>query len=68
MVCEAVVRAIHRPFPLQCLGDGIPVRVVILDAMRLHPIGNCLVRPGNDITDGMQLLPELHPEPVLMHS
>ena len=65
MVCEAVVRAIHRPFPLQRLGDGVPVRVVILDAMRLHPIGNCLVRPGNDITDGVQLLPELHPEPIL---
>ena len=65
MIREAVVRAIHRTFPLQCLGDGVPVRVVILDAMRLHPIGNRLVRPGNDITNGVQLLPELHSEPVL---
>ena len=65
MVREAVVRAIHRPFALQRLGNGVPVRVVILDAVCLHPIGDCLVRPFNDIADGVQFFPELHPESVL---
>lgn len=56
-VCEAVVRAIYRPFPLQNLGDGIPVRIIVRDAMFCHPFRYSDVRPLHHIPHGMEVFP-----------
>ena len=57
-VCEAVVRAIYRSFPLQNLGDSIPVRIIVRDAMFCHPFRYSDVRPLHYISYGVQILPE----------
>ena len=64
MICKPLVRAINGTFALQDLRDGVPVRVVILDAMFLHPFRNGDVIPPYDIAHGVQLFPQLYPEPV----
>ena len=40
MVSEALVRAVDGTFALQDFRDGVPVRVVILDAVLFHPSGD----------------------------
>lgn len=64
VISQPFIRAINSTFALQDLRDGVPVRVVILDAMFLHPFRNGDVIPAYDIAHGVKLLPQLHPEPV----
>ena len=65
MVSQPTSRAIYCTFALQYFGDGVPVLVVILDAMFLHPFRYGDVITTDDIADGVQILPELYTEPVL---
>ena len=64
MVCQPPVGIIYCPFALQDFGDGVPVRVVHLYAVRFHPFRYGDVIPFCDIAYGVQVLPELHPESV----
>lgn len=62
MVSEAMIRAIHCTITLQNLGDGVPVRVVHLNAMCLHPVLDGFLCTLHYIAYRMQVLPECHLE------
>ena len=64
MTGQPLVRAINGTFALQDLRNRVPVRIVIFDAMFLHPLRYGDVIPANDIAHGVQLFPQLHPEAV----
>ena len=64
MVSQTIILAICSPTTLKNLGDGIPVFIIHLDAMFLHPVRDDDVRPLDHIPDGMQIRPQCHLEAI----
>ena len=64
MVSQTIILAICSPTTLQNLGDGIPVFIIHLDAMFLHPVRDDDVRPLDHIPDSMQICPQCHLEAI----
>ena len=64
MVSKPAILAVYRPITLQNLRNGIPIGIIHLDAMRLHPVSYSHIRPSYHIPHRMQLLPQHHLEAV----
>ena len=64
MVCETSVGAIDGTFALEDFGDGVPVAVVVLNAVTLHPEADGDVGATRDVTDGVEVAPQGDAEPV----
>ena len=64
MVRQTMILAIHSPTTLENLGDSVPVLVIHLDAMFLHPVRDDDVRPLDHIPDSMQIRPHSHLEAI----
>ena len=54
---QSSVVTVHRPFPLQNFGYGVPVAVIRFDAVLYHPLLYRLIRPSGDVSDGLDILP-----------
>ena len=63
-VSEAITGAIYGSLALQNLGNCIPVFVVILDAVLLHPFGDCNIGTSDDVADCVEIFPECDLEAV----
>lgn len=63
-VRQSSVLAVHRPFPLEYLRNGVPVAVIRLDPVLYHPFFNRLIRSFGDIPDSLNIPPQSHKEAV----
>jgi len=61
-VCESVCGIVTSPFALQNLRNGIPVAVVVFDAVGFHPLGDEDVIAQGDVVDGDKIFPKLYDE------
>ena len=60
VVSEPTSSTIYSTLALQYLCDGIPVSVIIFDAVFPHPCRYDDVIPLGDIADGVEVFPQLH--------
>ncbi len=63
-IAELSILAIYRTLTLQNLRDGIPVTIIVFDAVFLHPFRDCNVRASHHVAHSVKILPEGNIESV----